>query len=415
MRKNILILLYIFLVAQVFAQNGCDGQRYLEFVFSQVDTTKAVQFGSNTTIGGANKDLFMDIYEPVGDTLSHRPVIIWAFGGSFISGDRNQLSDLCHRFARMGYVAVAIDYRTYDGPFFPLPDSLAFLNVATQAISDMKASIRKLREDADNGNLYRIDSDKIIGGGVSAGAITALHTAVVDSTDNIPQYILNAIQANGGWEGNSSSNTQYSSELAAVVNYSGALCRANFIDANDPPIFSVHDDGDNIVPYGSGFGAFDLGFMQINIIYLEGSSLVNQRASDEGVTHDLITRVGSNGHVSYLASNPWQDSVINATAAFLEEKVICSPMLTTAHIATPQTTAFPNPSVGDIMLSLSELPSDYSIILYDAMGREVYRQMNINHQNVIIPRGQVPAGLYHISIRFDDPKLPLVEQRVVFR
>ena len=48
-----------------------------------------------------------------GDDLEDRPVIIMMFGGSFIGGSRTSpdIVELCTRYAKMGYVAVAIDYR----------------------------------------------------------------------------------------------------------------------------------------------------------------------------------------------------------------------------------------------------------------------------------------------------------------
>ena len=64
---------------------GCDGNRYFLNVFD--NTTKTtVKFGENTTALGSTQELFMDIYEPVGDNLEKRPLIIWAFGGAFITG-----------------------------------------------------------------------------------------------------------------------------------------------------------------------------------------------------------------------------------------------------------------------------------------------------------------------------------------
>lgn len=399
------------IIGSLQSQNGCDGMRYVDTVFSQVDTTFAIKFGENTTFGGDFQELFMDIYEPVGDTLSDRPVIIWAFGGSFISGTRQQLSDLCQIYAQLGYVAVAIDYRLYDGPFFPFPDSLDFIDVAVKAMGDMKASIRKLREDAANGNPYRIDTSKIIVGGASAGAITATHVAYVDSTDVIPQYVLDAIVNNGGWEGNSSNNLQYSSEVFACVNYSGALVDANWMDANDPPLFSVHDDDDGVVPYGYGFASIG----PLSIAYVEGSSILTQEAANVGVSNSLITIPQSSGHVSYL-SGTWRDTVLTSTQLYLKD-LICGSVILPANrfVAAPDLRAFPNPSEGDMMLQLTELPAAFDLVLYDAMGREVYRQLNINEYQVVIPRNNLAAGLYHLSIRFDDPKLPLVMERVLFR
>lgn len=415
MMKIIPIALFVFLAFGLSAQYGCDGLRYRSVVFTDVDTTFAVKFGENTTPGGANMELFMDIYEPQGDSLSNRPVIIWAFGGSFISGDRSQLSELCYESARRGYVAVAIDYRTYDGAFIPFPDSLDFVDVAVKAIGDMKASIRKLREDAANGNPYRIDPDFIIAGGVSAGGIAATHAGMLDSTDVVPSYFLNAMTANGGWEGNSSTNYQYSSEVQAVINFSGALGRAEWIDVNDPPIFSAHDDGDGTVPYGNGFAGFNLGFTTLNILYMEGSSSLHTEASDEAVYNQLITIPNSTGHVSFLnGSSPFKDSVVTSSHIFAHN-VYCGIPAFTESVAAPDLNAFPNPSAGDIMIKLTELPCPYDLILFDALGREAYRVSSINTTDYLLPRNTLEAGLYFMTLKFEDKKLPLVQQKIIFR
>ena len=415
MRTKLTLFLLLFVQAFLYSQNGCDGVRYRSVVFNSVDTTFAIKFGENTTPGGANKELFMDIYEPAGDTLSNRPVIVYAFGGSFIGGDRSQLSQQCHQSAQRGFVAVAIDYRIYDGPTFPVPDSTVFADIAIKAMLDMKASVRKLREDAANGNPYRIDQNFIVAGGVSAGAITALHVGYVDSTDNIPAYFLTAINNNGGFEGNSSNNYQYSSEVQAVVNYSGALARSNWMDANDPPVFSVHDDGDQIVPYGQDFASISVvGLFNLDIIYVEGSSTITDVANQLGLTNSLITIPNSTNHVSYLSSPTWQDSVYDNTHLFLHN-LICGVAASNESISDVETSVFPNPATDKLVLRLSELPSDYDVVLYDQLGQEVYRLNNISEPTTIIERNNLAPGFYVLSMQFENKKYPSIQQKIIFR
>ena len=138
------------IICSAIAQNHptCDGSRYVSQVFTTVDTTMDVWYGNNTTYAGNNLDLYMDIYQPTGDVAAMRPAIILAFGGSFISGEKEDMHSLCLYYASRGFVAVTIDYRLYDGPFFPFPDSAAMTDVVIKAVGDMKASIRFLREDA---------------------------------------------------------------------------------------------------------------------------------------------------------------------------------------------------------------------------------------------------------------------------
>ena len=56
----------------------------------------------------------MDVYEPTGDTMAFRPLIIWAHGGSFLGGDKgdSDVAALCQRFTKRGFVCASVNYRT---------------------------------------------------------------------------------------------------------------------------------------------------------------------------------------------------------------------------------------------------------------------------------------------------------------
>lgn len=271
MKRNIILLLtlFCFLTFNLFAQvPGCEQGRYELDVFTDVKTTLNQKFGEGETVGGVQQDLFLDVFEPEGDDPSvRRPVMILAFGGSFIGGVKEDIHFLCEAYAKKGYVTVAIDYRLYDLPLLPLPTAAEMTEVVIRTVSDMKAAIRFMREDADTQDRFKIDPDLILLGGISAGAITASHTAVLDDTDPLTDDIIMSIEENGGFEGNSSENFQYSSEAQGLINLSGGLVTADLITADDPPLFSVHDEFDQTVPYGGGFATV---FGQ-DIIYMEGS------------------------------------------------------------------------------------------------------------------------------------------------
>ncbi len=85
---NLMVGLLLGSLSPLLAQNHptCGGGRYISEVFTAIDSTAGVLYGNNTTFGGNNQDLFMDIYEPVGDTAPMRPAVVLAFGGSFITG-----------------------------------------------------------------------------------------------------------------------------------------------------------------------------------------------------------------------------------------------------------------------------------------------------------------------------------------
>ena len=48
-----------------------------------------------------NSGLYMDVYEPMGDDYSDRPLIIFMFGGAFVGGSRSSgdIVNLCENYA----------------------------------------------------------------------------------------------------------------------------------------------------------------------------------------------------------------------------------------------------------------------------------------------------------------------------
>jgi len=64
----------------------CTGDRYKMQVFWESEVTSDIQYGSNINTQGNNENLTLDVYEPTGDSLANRPLLILAHGGSFIGG-----------------------------------------------------------------------------------------------------------------------------------------------------------------------------------------------------------------------------------------------------------------------------------------------------------------------------------------
>ncbi len=381
------------------AQNeNCDGSRFLNDTF-EIDSTMNVVFGNSTTYNGVNADLEMDVYFPMEEVTADRPLLILAHGGSFIFGTREDMSWACRDFARKGYVVATIDYRLYDGPLFPLPDSLVMSDVVMKAVSDGKAAVRYFREDAaDNGNTYSIDSDMILVGGVSAGAILMDHLAYLDETDNVEEFIIEALEDNGGWEGNSSDNTSYSSAVQGVVSYSGALRSADYINSGDVPIISVHDDMDGVVPYGDDYATI----LNIPIIRLNGSGVMAARADDVGVTNELITIENSTGHVSYLGDSNLATMVLNATYFFLHEIVCPGVSFIAEEVTSIDLKLFPNPASNQVQIEVPGELADGILSVYNPVGQLVIQE-NVARQDLVrLELSQLAGGLYTVVVQSRD-------------
>ena len=78
-----LFTLFILSVCTSLAQEDCDGARYRYLVFDDFEKIEDVVYGSNIAASGWEVDLDMDVYMPVGDTATNRPVIVIAHGGFF--------------------------------------------------------------------------------------------------------------------------------------------------------------------------------------------------------------------------------------------------------------------------------------------------------------------------------------------
>ena len=197
----------------------------------------AVQFGSAPDYQGVTKNLSMYIFQPPNDTMAHRPLVILAFGGSFLQGlkESPDVLHLCNAFQKRGFVTASIDYRLGANPI----DSLHMMMAVLRGMQDMKAAIRFIYKDALTTNTYKIDTNNIFIGGVSAGAFIGIHCAYLNDTTILAPWMQEALDTIGGLEGNSG-NPNFSTKIKGVVNLSGAIGDTSWIKAGDPTMVSMH-------------------------------------------------------------------------------------------------------------------------------------------------------------------------------
>ena len=164
--------------------------RYLDEVFTDVTVTSNVKYGENYSewVSPPNSvliPLMMDVYEPMGDSLTERPLVVLAHGGTWLpkcSANQNPYGDkldssvveLCKQFARRGYTAVSMDYRLGWNPLSSDQEVRAstIMTAAYLSMQDMKACVRYMKL---NSSTYNVDTNKIVIGGSAAGGYAALH------------------------------------------------------------------------------------------------------------------------------------------------------------------------------------------------------------------------------------------------
>lgn len=372
------------------AQEDCDGTRYRTYdLFSGVDVTTGITYGANTAVSGGNQVLRLDVYRPQGDTRTDRPVIVVAFGGSFIGGQRSDVAFLCNIFARMGYVAVAPDYRV--GLFFP--NQVTTTLAVMRAMHDIKAAVRFMKKTAvEGGNPYGIDCGRIVVGGISAGAIGSIHAAYMDQLSEIPAYMANDTAGLGGVEGNSGT-PNYPSDPLGVLNFSGAIGDSTWITPGSVPLVSVHEENDGVVPY------YTTEVSVSNIptgLTASGSGDMHIRAQNVGVEHSLKTYFGVNAHVGYLS--PIDTEALDFVTEFLAD-LVCggsSNSCNAAGVGIAESRAprmlevYPNPTVNDLRFIA---PSQGVVEVIDMTGRMlVSRAVTSGQQQLDV--SSLPQGTF---------------------
>ncbi|MGA1373768.1 MAG: alpha/beta hydrolase [Flavobacteriales bacterium] len=288
-----------------------DGERFrYTSAFPDVTVTQDIVYGANVNAMGASQDLVVDVYEPAGDAADGRPLLIIAHGGFFVGGsnDGADVVPLCEDFARMGYVVASMSYRLGIDNFFDLENAMT--RAVWRGVHDSRAAVRFFRKSiAEEGNPFRIDADRIVLGGVSAGGFIALHHAYVDEASEIPSAVdPNGAGLGGGLEGNSG-NPGYSSDVMGIFNIAGALKTADYLAPGDEPLVSVHGDADATVPFGAG----TVYLTMIPVTDVEGSGVVHETAVELGVDACLEVLEGAD-HVPHVSSAAHYDTTLAVVA-----------------------------------------------------------------------------------------------------
>jgi len=384
MKKLYALLAFIGLsYFQVHSQFDCSGGRYYQDVFPTYTLTSDVTYGEALNVSGDLQSLELDIYQPEGDTLSQRPLLILAHGGSFVFGSKTGLDvvSLCNKFVKLGYVVASIEYRL---GFGGLPNVSSATQAVYRGTSDMKAAIRFFRKNYSEGNAYRINPDYIFTGGVSAGAFTALHAAYIDQESEIPSEV-DPIEF-GGVEGNSG-NLGFPSNTRAVVNLCGAIGDTSWINTGNVPNISMHGTLDATVPYGTDL----ISVFGIGLLTVDGSASIAQRMSNLGIEHEFISWQDAD-HVPFVSNANYQDSVYQFVVPFLADFLGCDPTGISAVESSLTLDLFPNPANGTLFYKSNITLTEIS--LRDLAGRTLGQQKSPTLSSGSLDLSDLPAGIY---------------------
>tara|TARA_B110000977_G_scaffold16584_1_gene20333 strand:- start:1322 stop:2497 length:1176 start_codon:yes stop_codon:yes gene_type:complete len=363
-----------------FSLNAQSDERYQEEIFNEVSVT--------TVIYSDVHNLKLDVYQPLGDTLAKRPLLIIAHGGSFVSGVRTNptMVSLGNTFAKRGYVVASISYRLI--PFTDLFSSESAIIGVAKALSDGRGAVRYFRKTvALEDNPFRIDGNQIYFGGNSAGGVIAVHTAFMQEEDVTDPALLSAINSLGGIDGDSG-NEGYSSELRGAISLAGAIADVNFITLaeNNKVLISCHGDQDETVPYlcGQPLGSSILP-------ELCGGGAMQTHTASIGFTNHKHLLFENADHVPWVVDSSIEQEMIDFVSMHLYN-ALDSENIQLDEKESNSLLVFPNPTSSKFRLST--LSKEYKVIIYNLNGVELFRRENTNEIDI----EQLTKGIYTVQL-----------------
>lgn len=415
MKKIYLLGAALFALTSIQAQD-CSNGRYDNEIFTNLDVTSDVLYGSNINYDGSNQDLLLDVYRPTGDTQTDRPLIIFIHGGTFVLGSKTEadVKPLAEMFAKKGYVTSSINYRLGMNNLISMtgPSPADASEAVMRATQDARAAVRFFKKSvATDNNPYGIDTTNIFLVGSSAGGFVALHLSYLDQTSEIPAFINQSDPSlTGGLEGNSGS-PGYTSDVKAIVSLAGALGDTTWMANNSTPVLSMHGDADNTVPFGTG----TISVAIFDIMEVDGSESVHIRAENLGVKNCFKAHYGA-GHVPHQFSNTYLDTTEQYIRQFLlsevcgeveycicntpADPIACHPLGGTTGLTMEDLSElllmYPNPAQNEVAISLEGFEID-KITLIDMNGR-VVKEQNINNTQAKINVSKLNQGIYFAKI-----------------
>ncbi len=191
----------------------------------------------------------IDIYVPSAavDTCAARPMLVMVHGGAWVIGQKEWLETRARFHARRGMVVATLDYRkTTQGALCNSPNPVQAWYRAAQ---DLHAALQYL---ASRTAELKIDPNKILLYGNSAGAFTTLDLALASPTEIATSYPQLAINE-GALDAVSTHKTS-TYRIAAAASQAGALFDGDWLKRaageTPPALFLLHANGDPTVPFG---------------------------------------------------------------------------------------------------------------------------------------------------------------------
>lgn len=336
-------LLTFFALLTVLVATATAQQRYIDEVFTDVSVTKDITYGVNATVLALPQvgeaipvPLLLDFYEPVGDTETERPLVIYFHTGNFlphpdnggIGGKRDDSTcvEIATRLAKMGYVVAVATYRKGWNPIASQQEERVFtlINAAYRGVQDCRTSVKFFKKDyAENGNTFGVDTARIVVWGQGTGGYISLNAASLDQYLEIPStpggkfitqvggqpvpMVIEGVNGDincdsvgivppnfpgfpAGDTLNYPNHAGYSGDFSLAVNMGGACGDTSWVDPGQVPIISYQVPTDPFAPYKAGLvivPGFNLPVVEVFGAYVvqEFQNRYNNNAAFAGKTY----------------------------------------------------------------------------------------------------------------------------------
>ena len=395
----VMVMLLCGLFTNAMAQSG---RRYAEPVFDEVNVVTAIPFSSAVKEGETTPTtLYLDFYEPQGDTLSARPLVIAVFGGAFVAGGRDfaDMRAYCTRLAQHGYAAASIDYRLLS--IWNL-NATSLVRDAYMAAQDVSSAIRFFKYHCDE---YRIDTEQVFLLGNSAGSIAILCEMFMDESERPAETFespdLGSMHSSGYEE-----YAGFSPAVAGAVPHWGGVLSLDVISKEEyVPLCMLHGTDDTTVPYDSGY-CYN-GMLPGVMPYMYGSHAMVGRLNELGVADYEFHAFEGEGHafyfipVAYTLIEEKFDACFSITRDFLFNHLNFSTSI--SEMEEKKVQVYPNPATDLLTLSVGDASQckPLSVTVIDVMGRVVYAE-TVSATEMSLDVSHLPTGIYFIRLEQED-------------
>jgi acetyl esterase/lipase len=190
----------------------------------------------------------LDVLQSTRSTARKRPGVLVIHGGGWTGGTKeSQVVPICLRYLEKGFVVVNVEYR------------LAKAAIAPAAVQDALKAAAWFRTNAKK---YRVDPNKIVVTGGSAGGHLALMVGMTPKTANLgkPAKVAAVVNFYGITDVNDQlqgpNKRTYAVTWVPAMKGREELARRvspmTYVRKDLPPILTLHGDADPTVPYEQG-------------------------------------------------------------------------------------------------------------------------------------------------------------------